>query len=209
MSRLRLLLAFTLMVVPFAPPTARAAPRSTAKKTNTARYWWQLGEPQPKSAVDAELAVYLQPLIEDELAKAVARRAEITRDAPANAPTTRIEDQEKWLRAAKLSGAHRVSVDIVEASEALEPSPLHPGQQRLVVRLSVHVLGENTVAQTLAFSGDGGGTVKQDIGKHLRPADREFTWRSIAAMAFDKAIATSLDKLRATPANAAKSRKKR
>ena len=70
-----------------------------------------------------------------------------------------------------------------------------PGTQRLTVHLAIHMLGEHIPGRTIAFTGDGTATIKQEVGKTVRQADRDYSWDGAAELAVKDAIETSLKQL--------------
>ncbi|MDX2091528.1 MAG: hypothetical protein SFX73_26950, partial [Kofleriaceae bacterium] len=74
-----------------------------------------------------------------------------------------------------------------------------PNSQRLVVRVGVHLLGENLPGRTIGFTGDGQATIKQEVGKKIRDRDREYTWDQAAEAAVADALATVFKQLAVPP----------
>ena len=70
-----------------------------------------------------------------------------------------------------------------------------PNSQRLTVGISVHVLGETIPGRTIGFTGDGRAKIKQEIGKKLRPRDREVAWDQAAEIAIADAMQTVFKQL--------------
>jgi hypothetical protein len=106
----------------------------------------------------------------------------------------------KYLAKQKLAGAYRVNLEITGYEETVED--LDPGDKvelRLTIRLSLRMFGEVIPARTIAFTGDGGSTVKADVGRKLRPKHRDFNLGNAIEVAVDDALATSLRKLESTP----------
>lgn len=102
----------------------------------------------------------------------------------------------KHLAKNGVSGAFLVTVDVTDASEELQPTD-KPNTQRLVVKVSVHLLGEFMPGRTMGFTGDGSATIKQEVGKKVSDRDRKFTWDDAAKAAVDDAMVTVFKQLAA------------
>ena len=159
------------------------------------KYYWSLLGVFPKPEVAADIAAYVKPLVEAQLAKALNTTPQLTGALPDGADPSKAAAFKKLLAKAKIAGAYSVSIDITDATEEVVESESKPGEQRLVVRLSVHLLSEVLPEKTIGFTADGSVTIKQEIGKKLRPKDREFVWASAVEEAVTEAIATSIKDL--------------
>ena len=120
-------------------------------------------------------------------------------------PDTHPEKFKKYLKSRR-QRAFRVNVDISQFSSELEPVRGGPrGQaarkdsQYLTVRVSLRLFGETVPDRTMAFTGDGSATVKLEIGKTVRPRDREEATAQALDQAVASAIAESLTKLKEPP----------
>jgi hypothetical protein len=173
---------------------ALAAPKKAAVAAGKKYYWTLLGV-FPKADVPADVAAYVKPLVEAQLAKALATNPQLTAALPDGADASKAAAFKKLLSKAKIAGAYSVSIDIAEASEEVVDIESKPGEKRLVVRLSVHLLSEVLPEKTIGFTADGTVSIKQEIGKKLRPKDRDFVWASAVEAAVNEAISTSLKDL--------------
>jgi len=91
-----------------------------------------------------------------------------------------------------------VTVEITEAAEEVEPLD-DKTSQRLVIRIGIHMLGENIPGRTMGFTGDGRATIKQEVGMKVTPRDREYTWDQAAELAVEDAMKTVFQQLAAPP----------
>jgi hypothetical protein len=99
----------------------------------------------------------------------------------------------KYLGKQKLAGAYRVNLEVDGYEETVEDQD--PGDKvelRLTIRLSLRMFGEVIPRRTMAFTGRGSSTVKADVGRRLRPKDRELNLGDAVKVAVDEAIAESL-----------------
>src|SRR5690606_17203818 len=104
-------------------------------------------------------------------------------DPDANAAAYR-----KFLQKKGISGAYLVTVEVTEADIEIVPMEDKKNTQRIVVSVGIHVLGETIPGRTMAFTGDGRATVKQEVGMKIRDKDREFTWDAAAETAVEEAL---------------------
>ena len=65
--------------------------------------------------------------------------------------------------------------------------------------LARELVGEIIPARTMGFTGDGGSTVKADVGRKLRPRDRDFNLAGAIELAVNDALASSLHTLETAP----------
>lgn len=172
---------------------AESAPRKAKGK----RYFFA-----PEAVIVAEGAeqspatAHAQQRLGPILAAAIAKHPQLVAQlAGAPDPAADAKGYERFLRAKRLAGAYRVSVEVKEAMEETQTKESQPDQLRLVVSLSIHMFGEALPHRTIGFSGDGSATIKIDVGKKVRPRDREVAWDSAAQKAVDDALAMSLTKL--------------
>ena len=178
----------SLVVVLAAATTATAAP---AKK----KYHFELTAVTAKAEVKPEVAKSATPRVEAQVHKAFANHPQLVADLDgAPDPKTSADPYRKYLVKKGLSGSYLVTVEITEASEELVPME-GKGSQRFNVRVAIHMLGENIPDRTIAFTGDGQATIKQEVGKIVRDKDRDYTWDSAAELAVHDAIETSLARL--------------
>ena len=210
-SRLRLLVAscawLTLVVVAAGAAPALAAPKK-ASVTASKKYYWSVIGVFPKASVDAAVAAQIKPVVMAQVTKTLATHPQLTPTLPDGADINNPDAFKRMLSKAKIAGAYTVSVDISDASEEIVPIENKPGELRLVVRLSVHLLGEVMPDKTIGFTGDGSATIREEIGKKLRPNDRDVVWAAAVEGAVQDAIATAMKTLsKPTPAPSKPKRK--
>ena len=180
-------LVIALVVVAAAWGSADAGPKK--------KYHFELTAVTPKPEVKADVAKAAAPRVEAQVKKAFAEHPQLVGTLD-GAPDPKNQDAYRAYLARKgLSGSYLVTVEITEASEELAPLEGRPNSQRFVVHIGLHMLGEEIPGRTMAFTGDGQATVKQEIGKKLRDRDREYSWDQAAEVAVHDAIETSLKQL--------------
>jgi hypothetical protein len=181
----RLLSLAALAILAAAPTAAEAAPK---------KFHFELAAVKPKPEVKPDIAKAAVPRVEGQVKKAFETHPRLIATLDGAPPKDKADAYRKYLVQKGVSGAYLVTVEITEASEELEPMD-KPNSQRFVVSISVHVLGEAIPGRTIAFTGDGRAKVKQEIGKALRPRDREATWDQAAEVAIADAMATVFKQL--------------
>ena len=77
------------------------------------------------------------------------------------------------------------------------------------VRLALRTFGETFPERIMGFAAEGSATIKVDVGKKLRAADRTFAIKSACEGAVGDAMAASLTKLALPPPPSAPKPKKR
>jgi hypothetical protein len=150
--------------------------------------------------VAAEPAKIAQPKVKAQVEKAFAGHPQLV-VALDGAPDPKAEPDKfiAHLKKLKLAGAHRVSVEIVDAREETEAMENRPGEQRLVIRLGIRMFSETIPKRMMGFTGEGSSTIKVEVGKKVRPRDREYAWDQASELAVKDAIAVSLTKLAIPP----------
>jgi hypothetical protein len=118
-----------------------------------------------------------------------------------------------YLKSRRLR-AFRVNTEVTHFSSQVEPvagdgPAARRGDQYLTVRVTLRLFGEKVPDRTMAFTGDGSATVKLEIGKTVRESDREEATSAALDQAAREAIAQSLSRLQAPPAQEKKKRRKR
>ena len=191
---LRALAALTALTLA-APAVVDAAPKAkagaSAKASKTRKYHLDLAAVTARPEVAADVAKEATPRVEAQVKKTFATHPQLVAtlegapDPDAAAPAYR-----KFLVKKGIAAAYLVTVEITEASTELVPMDSKPGAQRLVMRIGVHVLGENVPGRTMGFSGDGSSTVKVEVGKKVREADRTYAWDQAAEAAVADAMTT-------------------
>lgn len=185
MRPLRLLVA--LVLVGIVASAAIAAPK---------KYHFKLAGVSAKTEVSADVAKEATARVETQVKKTFETHKQIaaTLDGAPD-PDAKAAAYRKFLKSKGLAGAFLVTVEVTEASIEVVPVESKPNTQRLVVRVAVHLLGENIPGRTMGFTGDGSATIKQEVGKKIRDRDREFTWDEAAKAAVDDAMTTVFKQL--------------
>jgi hypothetical protein len=78
----------------------------------------------------------------------------------------------------------------------------------VIVRVALQLFGETIPDRVMAFSGEGSATVKLEVGKTVRPRDREEASSAAIDEAVASAITRSLEKLQEPPPSQQKKKKK-
>jgi hypothetical protein len=190
----RLCLAFAAVLT--ASSAAQAAPKKPAGK----KYHFEIAAVTAKAEVKADVAKAATPRVEAQVKKAFSTHPQLIATLEgAPDPRTSAEAYRKYLAKKAIAGAYLVTVEITDASEELVPLDDKPNAQRLVIQISIHMLGENIPGRTMGFTGDGKATIKQEVGLKVRDRDREHTWDDAAQIAIDDAMKTVFKQL-AVPA---------
>ena len=148
----------------------------------------------PKPEVMADVAKAAVPLVEGQIKKTFETHPQLVAKLDGAPAKDKADAYRKYLVQKGLAGAYLVTVEVTEASEELEPMD-KPNSQRLVVTIAVHVLGETIPGRTMGFTGDGRAKIKQEIGKTVRPRDREVAWDQAAEIAIADAMKTVFKQL--------------
>ena len=164
---------------------ALTSPASAAPK----KYHFELASVTAKPEVKPDVAKAATPRIEAQVKSVFASHPQLVANLDgAPDPKTSADAYRKYLAKKAIEAAYLVSVDITDASEELEPVD-KPNTQRLVIKVAIHMLGENIPGRTMGFTGDGKATIKQEVGLKVRDADRQDTWNDAAKIAVDDAMA--------------------
>lgn len=166
-------------------PAADAAPK---------KYHFELAAVTPKPEVKADVAKTAVPRVEGQIKKVFETHPQLVAKLEGAPPQDQADAYRKYLAQKGLAGAYLVTVDVTAASEEVEPMD-RPNTQRLTVSISVHVLAEAIPGRTIGFTGDGRATVKQEVGKKVRPRDREVAWDQAAEVAIADAMTTIFKQL--------------
>ena len=178
----------SLLVVALLAASALAAP---AKK-----YHFEVAAVTPKPEVKADVAKIATERVEQQFKKALDSNPQLVSNLEgAPDPMTKADAYRRYLAQKGISGSYLVTVEITEASEAIEPMEGKSNSQRMVVHVGIHVLGETIPGRTMGFTGDGQATVKQEIGMKVREADRNYAWDGAAETAVNDALKTCFAKL--------------
>jgi hypothetical protein len=191
-TRSRRILGTGLTVaIALAAATADAAPKK--------KYHFELTTVSAKAEVKPDVARAATPRVEGQVTKVFAGHPQLVAKLDgAPDPKTHADGYRKYLAQHGIAGAYLVTVEITEASEELEPLD-DKTSQRLVIRIGIHMLGENIPGRTMGFTGDGRATIKQEVGMKLRDRDREFTWDQAAELAVADAMKTVFQQLAQPP----------
>ena len=161
------------------------------------KYHFELTKVLAKEKVNPEVLKAAQPRVEAQIQKAFTTDPQLVPDLP-GAPdpeTDHGEPYRRFLAKKGVAGAYKVTVEITDATQELQPMDAKPGSQRLVVHIGIHVLGETIPGRTMGFTGDGQATVKQEIGMKLRDRDRDYAWDGAAETAVADALKTCFAQL--------------
>lgn len=172
---------------------------TASAQPNKKKYHFDLAAVNVKPEVKADVGKTAQARLETQLKKTFETHPQLVADM-AGAPDwkTQADAFRKFLTKKGLTGSFLVTVDVTAASEEVQPTD-KPNTQRLVVKISIHMLGETQPGRTMGFTGDGQATIKQEIGKKLTDRDRNYTWDSAAEEAIKNAMEKVFKQL-ATPA---------
>jgi hypothetical protein len=177
--------------VALAGSAADAAPKK--------KYHFELTTVSAKAEVKPDVARAATPRIQAQVAKVFAGHPQLVAKLDgAPDPKANADGYRRYLGQHGIASAYLVTVEITEASEELEPLD-DKTSQRLVIRIGIHMLGENIPGRTMGFTGDGRATIKQEVGMKIRDRDREFTWDQAAELAVDDAMKTVFQQLAAPP----------
>ena len=185
LSRTTPLVALVLALLVTGSPAAEAAPK---------KFHFELAAVTPKPAVKADVAKTAVARVEGQIKKAFETNPQLVAKLEGAPDKAQADAYRKYLAQKGIAGAHLVTVEVTEASEEVVPMD-KPSSFRLVVSISVHVLGEAIPGRTISFTGDGRATVKQEVGKKVRPRDREVAWDQAAEVAIGDAMATVFKQL--------------
>ena len=172
--------------------TATAAPKK--------KYHFQLVEVSAAATIPDAARTDVTQVVKSQVEKALAGHTQIATTLE-GAPDPKVDPKtyKTYLTRKKIAGAYRVNVEVTEVSEATEDVDDKPGELRLVVRVGLRMFGETIPDRVMAFSGDGSAAVKTEVGKKVRPRDRQFALESAAEMAVAEALEMSLTKLAQPP----------
>lgn len=194
MNRPLFALVFVLAAACVAGSAAEAAPKK--------KFHFELTTVTAKSEVKPEVARSATPRIEAQVKKAFETHPQLVGKLDgAPDPKTNPDGYRRYLGTKAIAGAYLVTVEITDASEELVPFDDKPNAQRLVIRIAIHMLGENIPGRTMGFTGDGKATIKQEVGMKIRDRDREYTWDQAAELAVDDAMKTVFQQLAVPPKN--------
>lgn len=196
---LGLALAALVAVLVVQPAVVAARPRA-ATVAKPKRYLFQLTDVTAQPAV-GDHAAELTAAVRAQTDKVLSAHPQLV-PLPADAPPVDADAAvwKKFLATQKLDGAYRVNIEIMSYEEAVED--LDPGDKvdlRLTIRLTLRMFGETVPARKMGFNGDGSATIKAEVGRKLRPRDRDFNVAAAIELAVNDALASSLHTIETAP----------
>jgi hypothetical protein len=179
---------------------ALVATSTAAEAAPKKRYHFELTAVTAKSEVKPDVSKAATPRVEAQVKKVFETHPQLVAKLDgAPDPKANAEGYRKYLARKAISGSYLVTVEITDAFEELVPLDGKPNAQRLVVRVGIHMLGENIPGRTMGFTGDGKATIKQEVGVKVRDRDREYTWDQAAQLAVEDAMKTVFQQLALPP----------
>ncbi len=171
---------------------------TASAQPNKKKYHLALAAVNVKPEVKADVAKAAQPRIEEQVKKAFETHPQLVANLGDNVPDWKLAADafRKHLAKKGVTAGFLVTVDVTDASEEIQPTD-KPNTQRLVVKVSIHMLGETMPGRTMGFTGDGSATIKQETGKKVSDRDRKFAWDDAAKAAVDDAMVTVFKQLAA------------
>ena len=194
-------LAAALAVVAASLVAAPASAPAKSKETYIFLVW--------KVGLENNTPKELSEQVATRLRTAIEAHKDIEPKVPEGAPDPE-KDPEKfnaYLRAKKMR-AFKMNVQVTKYSQEIEPAPGKAGSQYLTVRVSLRLFAESYPARGMSWTGDGSATVKLEIGKTARDADKKEANSAALDEAVNKAIEQVLVKLREPPPSSSKKKKK-
>ncbi len=199
------LLALLLLVL-----SAGGGDAQAKSKKKVARYHLELSEVTSKIEPADKAVEALIPLLTAEVNKALAAHEQVVAVLDgAPDPAVNAKGYAAYLKKKNIAGSFRVNVEIAMFVEEIEEASRGNGDLRLVVRLELRMFGETIPMRKMGFIGEGSSAIKQEVGKKVRPRDREFALQSAVELAVADALAESLAKLSAPPPKPVKKTKKK
>jgi len=160
------------------------------------KYHFDLAAVNVKPEVKPDVAKAATPRVEAQVKKTFETHPQLVSKLD-GAPDwkTAADAYRRYLTRKGIAAAYLVTVDVTEASAELQPVEGRANTQRFVVRIALHMLGENIPGRTMGFTGDGKATIKQEVGRKLSERDRKYTWDSAAEAAVADAMVTVFKQL--------------
>lgn len=176
---------------------AMARPADAAKPKK--KYFFELAEVKSSDSL-GQVGKDLIPVTQTQVGKSISSHEQIVVTLDGAPDRTNAKAFKAYLKRKKLSGAYRVNVELIAFEEEVEEKDDSLNKEkRLIVRLSLRTFGETIPDRVMGFSGEGSATVKLDIGKKLRPKDREYAINQAVELAMTDALASSMEKLAKPP----------
>ncbi len=198
-------IAFVLAVLAL---TAWAAPEAVARE----RYVFLVSRVDLGKGVPHEVEAQVLA----RLGAAIAGHEELESALAKDAPDPGAEPN-KFKQYVKAKGRRvfKVNVEVSQYSIEVEPGPGPGGRsgterrasQYVTVRVALRLFGETVPDRVMAFTGDGSATVKIEVGKTVRPRDREEATSAALDQAVASAIAESLARLKQPPPSSGKKKR--
>jgi hypothetical protein len=176
-----------------------AAPRTADAAKPKKKYFFELAEVKASDSL-GQAGKDLAPVTQAQVAKSIASHEQIVVTLDGAPDRANAKAFKAYLKKKKLAGAYRVNVELIAFEEELEDKDESLSKEkRLVIRLSLRTFGETIPDRVMGFSGEGSSTVKLDVGKKLRPKDREYAINQAVELAMNDALASSMEKLAKPP----------
>ncbi len=192
LAMLRVLTLLALAATVSFSTAAAAAPKK--------KYHFKLAAVTAKPEVAADVAKQATPRVDAVVKKTFETHPQLVGKLDgAPDPDGKADAFRKFLKSKGIASAYLVTVEITEASIEIEPMESKPNTQRIVVRLGIHLLGENMPGRTMGFTGDGQATIKLEVGKKIRDRDKEYAWDQATESAIAEAMTTVFKQLAVPP----------
>jgi len=176
---------------------ASARPADAAKPKK--KYFFELAEVKASASL-GQVGKDLVPVTQTQVGKSISSHEQIVITLDGAPDRANGKAFKAYLKKKKLAGAYRVNVELIAFEEETEEKDDSLNKEkRLIVRLSLRTFGETIPDRVMGFSGEGSATVKLDIGKKLRPKDREYAINQAVELAMTDALASSMEKLAKPP----------
>lgn len=189
---------FVLILGVAAAVLATAARPADAAKPKK-KYFFELAEVKAADSL-GQTGKDLVPVTQAQVGKSISTHEQIVVTLDGAPDRANAKAFKAYLKKKKLAGAYRVNVELIAFEEEVEDKDDSLNKEkRLVVRLSLRTFGETIPDRVMGFSGEGSATVKLDIGKKLRPKDREYAINQAVELAMTDALASSMEKLAKPP----------
>jgi hypothetical protein len=179
---------------------APAGARAKSKETYIFLVW--------KVGLENNTPKELSEMVATRLRAAIDAHKDIEPAVPPGAPDPESAPEKfKAYLKAKNMRAFRMNVQVTKYSQEVEPVPGKAGTQYLTVRVTLRLFAESFPQRGFALTGDGSATVKLEIGKTVRDADKKEANSAALDEAVTKAIEQILVKLREPPPSQGKKKK--
>ncbi|HTE54088.1 MAG TPA: hypothetical protein VK698_24710 [Kofleriaceae bacterium] len=158
---------------------ARAKPRES--------YVFLLSRVDLAKGVPAELEAQVTARVNAAIAAREGLESSLAAGAPD--PEAAPKKFKEYLKARR-KRAFKVSVEVSQFSVEVEQGQVsgRPAQY-VTARVTLRLFGETVPDRTMAFTGDGSATVKLEVGKTVRPRDRQ----EATSSTLDQAVASAID----------------